>query len=80
MRAKVSPAYAGWQDLAVHSGMSVRWLKAKVPTRLRIQPGGGKVLVRLAEFDEWFQGFRQGQDLDAVVEEILSGQGRREGA
>lgn len=66
----LSPAYAGWHDLATHSGMSKRWLQANIPLRLRFQTGG-KILVRLSEFDCWFETFRQGQDLEAIEEELL---------
>lgn len=66
----LTPAYGGWHDLAIHSGMSKRWLQANVPLRLRFQTGG-KILVRLAEFDSWFEVFRQGQDLAAIEEELL---------
>jgi hypothetical protein len=67
---KLSPAYAGWSELAIHSGMSKRWLQSKVPLQLRFQTGG-KILVRLTEFDRWFETFRQGQDLAAIEEELL---------
>lgn len=63
-------AYVDWHGLAAHTSLSPRWLQEHVPPSIRFSTGG-KTLVRLAEFDAWFERFRLGQDLARIADEML---------
>ena len=66
------PAYLGWQDLSDYASCSKRWLQNHLPISLRFRLNG-KVLVRVSEFDSWIERYREGQDLDRVLAEVLHG-------
>lgn len=63
-RARVVPEYVSLEELAVYSGLSKSTLTkyAKLPPGQALPvywaPGGGKILVSLREYDEWFAQFR----------------------
>jgi len=71
-------AYLDLQALAAYSCCSVRWLRDRLRDRTHSLPCyrvEGKVLVKIAEFDEWMAGFRkypQPQDLDQIVDDVVS--------
>ncbi len=66
------PAYLGWQALADYASCSKRWLQDHLPLSLRFRLNG-KVLVRVSEFDAWIERYREGQNLDRVLAEVLHG-------
>ncbi len=68
----VHPVYLTWQGLAAYSSCSKRWLQAHVPQSLRFRVDG-KVLIRIRDFDAWIERYRQGQDLDRVMTEVMHG-------
>ncbi len=68
----VHPAYLTWQGLAAYSSCSKRWLQDHVPRSLRFRLDG-KVLVKVEEFDQWIQQYRQGADLNRMLTEVLDG-------
>ncbi len=72
----IAPEYLSLKDLACYSGLSERTLHgflhnpgAPLPY---YQPGGGKILVKCREFDEWMAQFkRQTASVDAMVDHLL---------
>ncbi len=68
----MTPAYLTWERLASYSSCSKRWLQAHVPHSLRFRVDG-KVLIRVCDFDAWIEEYREGQDLDRVLAEVLGG-------
>jgi len=68
----ILPAYLTWQGLAAYSSCSKRWLQSNVPRSLRFRVNG-KVLIRAQDFDAWIERYRQGQDLDRMLAEVLHG-------
>ena len=70
--------YLSLKGLSAYSGMSVRRLRDACTDPVHSLPhfrvGGGKILVRRSEFDQWIARFRQeGSDVDALVSEIAKG-------
>ncbi len=68
----VRPTYLDWRGLSIYASCSKRWLQAHVPPSLRFRVDG-KVLIRLQEFDSWIERFREGQDVDRVLTEVMEG-------
>jgi len=68
----IAPAYLTWEGLADYSSCSKRWLQSHVPHSLRFKVDG-KLLVRVKDFDAWIEQYREGQDLDRMLEEVLGG-------
>ena len=66
----VSPGYLTWEGLASYSSCSKRWLQHRMPSSLRFRVGG-KVLIKVEDFDRWMERHRQGQDLDQMLGELL---------
>ena len=66
----VQPVYLTWQGLAAYSSCSKRWLQGHVPHSLRFRVNG-KVLIRTQDFDAWIESYRQSQDLDRMMAEVL---------
>lgn len=70
--------YMSLQHLSTYSGLSIRTLRKALTDPAHplphYRPGGGKVLVRLSDFDAWMTRFRcEGPDLDGLVSEIARG-------
>jgi hypothetical protein len=70
--------YMSLRDLSAYSGMSKRKLREALRDPVHplphFCPGGGKVLVRRSDFDQWIARFRQeGLDVDVLVSEIAKG-------
>lgn len=70
--------YLSLKDLSAYSGMSKRGLRQALTDPVHplphYRPGGGKVLVRRSEFDQWLARFRRDRsDVDALVSEIAKG-------
>ncbi len=65
----VSPTYLTWVGLARYSSCSKRWLQSHVPHSLRFRVGG-KVLIRVREFDVWIEQHRD-LSVDRIVEELF---------
>ena len=69
--------YLPLKELAKYAGLSLRTLRSFLHLADRplpyYQPGGGKVLVKRSEFDDWMQRFRKCEParLDAIVDEIF---------
>jgi hypothetical protein len=82
-----SPAdpYLPLKALSAYSGLSVRWLRDRLREphhplpcyRLPAEKGGGKILVRRSEFDQWLTRYRALGDPDVtqVVEDVIAGLG-----
>lgn len=73
-----TPAYLDLQDLSKYSSCSVRWLRSRLtdPTaplpHYRIR---GKILVKVAEFDQWMKHYSLSaspDDLENIVDDVLS--------
>ncbi len=65
----VSPTYLTWVGLARYSSCSKRWLQSHVPHSLRFRVGG-KVLIRVREFDVWIEQHRD-LSVDRIIEELF---------
>ncbi len=77
VRTDLDP-YLSLKALSAFSGMSVRTVRKALTNPVNSLPhycvGGGKVLVRRSDFDQWIARFRQeGSDVDALVSEIAKG-------
>jgi hypothetical protein len=64
------------RQLAEFAGLSVRTLRSHLTNASRPLPHylvGGKILVRVADFDAWMQGFRVSDpaSVDGMVDELL---------
>jgi excisionase family DNA binding protein len=67
--------YMSLHDLSAYSGMSKRRLRQALADPVHplphYRPGGGKVLVRRSEFDQWLARFRRDRsDVDRLLSEI----------
>ena len=78
--SRAEPAYVSIRSLATYSGLSVRTLRTYLVHPLHPLPCfrvGGKVLVRLADFDAWVTRFRSMPasegTVDALVAETMRG-------
>jgi hypothetical protein len=73
----VTDAYFSLKRLSAYSGLSVRRLRAYLTDRVHPLPSyriGGKILVRRSDYDAWAAQFRRdGDNVDALVDEILQG-------
>src|SRR5438874_1817159 len=74
---RVAPAYLSLRELSTFSGLSVRSLRKHLDDPQHPLPCyrvGGKVLVRVVEFDAWIAAFRrQGRvDVKAIVDDVLN--------
>ncbi len=77
IRTDLDP-YLPLAALSAYAGLSVRTLRKALTDPVHPLPhyrqGGGKILIRRSEFDQWMIRFRQeGPDLDALVSEIAKG-------
>jgi hypothetical protein len=74
----IQAAFLDLQALADYSSCSVRWLRARLTDKQAPLPCyriGGKVLVKVDEFDRWMAGHRvspQPDDLDQIVDDVIS--------
>jgi hypothetical protein len=74
----IQPGYLSLKALALYSSCSVRWLRARLTDSKAPLPCyriGGKVLVKVAEFDRWMAGYRactQPDDLDQMVDDVIA--------
>jgi hypothetical protein len=77
------PEYLDVKALAAYSSLSARTLRKIFsqpdgPAFYRL-PGPGKILVKRADFDNWFSQFkRQPSDLDALINETMKELGARQ--
>lgn len=73
------PGYFDLQALAVYSCCSVRWLRNRLVDKFCPLPHHrveGKILVKREDFDHWIEHFRSAKntsDLNALVDDVLSG-------
>jgi len=77
VRTDLDP-YLSLKALSAYAGLSIRTLRMAltdpVPPLPHYRPGGGKVLIRRSDFDQWMTRFRQdGSDLERLVSEITKG-------
>ena len=71
-------SYFGLKALSTYSSCSNRWLRDRLVDRVHPLPHyriGGKLLVRLDEFDEWMEAHRVVQtsdQLSQIVESVVA--------
>jgi len=74
----LTPAYLDLQDLAQYSSCSVRWLRSRLTDQTAPLPHyriRGKILVKVAEFDQWMKNYRLSAppgDLEDIVDDVVS--------
>jgi len=72
------PGYLSLKALATYASCSVRWLRARLVDRAHALPHyriGGKVLVKVEEFDHWMSAYRvlsQPDELDQIVDGVVT--------
>ena len=70
--------YLDLKALAMYSSTSVRWLRYRLTDKTAPLPHyriGGKVLVRVQEFDRWMAGYRtcpQPDELERIVNDVIA--------
>ncbi len=75
VRTDLDP-YLSLKALSAYAGLSIRTLRMALTDPVHplphFRPGGGKVLVRRSDFDQWMSKFRrEGSDLDTLVSQIV---------
>lgn len=65
--------YFDLRGLAVYSSLGVSTLRDHIRKGLPCFKIGGKILIRLSEFDKWIDGYRLNnqQDLNALVDDVM---------
>ena len=66
--------YFDLKGLSLYSSLGVSTLRDYIRKGLPCFKIGGKILIRMSEFDQWLQGFRlhKEQDLTSIVNDIMS--------
>ena len=68
-------SYFDLRGLSAYSSLGVSTLRDHIKKGLPCFKIGGKILIKLSEFDKWLEGYRvnQKQDLDAIVDDVMDG-------
>lgn len=78
MNSPTPHGYLDLKTLAGYASCSVRWLRNRLVDHAHPLPCyriGGKVLVRVDEFDQWMTAHRtvaQADDLDRIINEVVA--------
>jgi hypothetical protein len=76
--SQTQPGYLSLKALALYASCSVRWLRARLTDKTSPLPHyriGGKVLVKVEEFDRWMASSRtcpKPNDVERVVDDVIA--------
>ena len=66
-------SYFDLRGLSAYSTLGVSTLRGHIKKGMPCFKIGGKILIKLSEFDRWLEGYRvnQDQDINSLVDDIM---------